>query len=1457
MLWLLLVCLWTLLQLESVQTYIAKKSAVFLSEELQTHIEIERVKLRLFKYVELDDLLIEDQRGDTLIYLKSLSIDLLTFSIYQDELNLGAILEKPHVHLVRNADESDFNYQFLIDYFSSNDSTSESNFLISSDRLEVSNGQFSLHDYHEEDTSSRMDYNHVEVGNLNLVAEEIWLKGGDIAANIKELGLKTPDNFELDCFSAQLKIEPELLSFQSMKIQTYNTELYADITFTAHSFEAYKNFIDEVFISADFKNSLIELADIAYFVPQMTQISNRVLLNGKVTGTVGNLSSKDFELHLNKNTYLMGEFDIRGLPEIEETFIFFEADEIHTNAQGLRNLPFRSFIKNFTINIPKEVERLGDVNFDGNFTGYLADFVAYGTFETALGSFGSDISLSQNDGRSYYDGSLSAKKFNLGALLAKEDIGDISFNLDLDGKGITLDEIAAKATGKVSSAVYKGYRYNNIDLNGEFSSKRFNGKLSVQDENLKLDFEGGINADSTVLVSRFKLRVDEARLANLNLFNQEDTLTNVTFQAHFNILGSQLEELDGNVYFDSLHYADKNLNYKTDTVFLQAKALEKGRDLYFSSSFLEARMNGEFKLAQISDLIKNDLQRQIPGEDLQIGKIDTQDFEYEITIKKFRPITDIFIPALRVDSGTTIQGSFNNVQNVNTLQLNSPGISYGDYKLKKLILTAGGNLEGVSISVNSRAFYLSDHISLSDYHLSASLEKGNGKLYTFWEGINDNYERGQVQVEARIDSFDVMNFQFKDSYFYLNDSLWEVKGNNYVELRGKEVLIDSISIGNKTQGILVDGRISENEHDSLLLTLQDFDLNYLSTFIPSEDLSLEGSIYGRAVLRDPYNKRVIISDLKAENLFVNDFKIGGAAFESFWLKDSTGIVINSYIGPRNNPLIKVNGKLNPKLDHSNLDLDLRINRLPIALSEPFIDHILSDLDGYISGMIAIKGTTDLPLLKGELQLDNAIFRVNYLNTSYTINHNVLIRPDFIGFDLMRIEDENGAFAIATGTIFHQNYQKFNLDIGMDMENFLGMNTSKRDNELFYGKAIVSGWANISEYADQLIFEMNLSAKAGTDFKIPIKDDVSVSSNEFLVFTNSPKFDEDSAIKIDLSGIQLNFELDIEPEAKTTIIFDESIGDVIKARGVGKLKMEINTLGNFNMSGQYELTEGEYLFTLQNIVNKKFQLSPGSKMMWDGDPYQARLDIQAVYNLRASLYSLMPEDSTGRYRRRVPVELILNLGGYLLSPEITFDIKIPSADDLVQSRLESILYVNQNNVNEQELNQQVFGLLLLGRFMPPSTGNTGGTASKGAPGMNNGYELLSNQLSNWISSMSNEFDVGVSYRPADAIAEEELDVSLTTELLDDRLILDGTFGYVADRQASSDGNASSFIGEFMIEYKLKRDGKLRIRGFNRSNNYDPLQINSLYTQGVGLFYQEEYDEFSEVWRKYFRKSKIEE
>lgn len=1451
---LILISLWTVLQIEAVQTFVAKKATNFLSDELNTKLEITSVKFKLLKTLQFDGIYLEDLEGDTLLSIRSLEVDLLSLSITDGNFNLSAKIEEPIFNLHKHQGDSVFNYQFLIDYFKSDQEKPATDFSIRSNLLEISNGRFSYHDYNIDDTLQRMNYDHIEVKALQLNAKDIFWSGKQVKADIAQLSFNSRNDFQLQNFGAVVDISPEQMIFNELLIQTQYTDLKADLSFTTHDYKSYNNFIDEVLIAFDFRESLLDLADLAYFVPSMTQENHQISLYGEVKGTIDNLKSDKISLTLNQDSYVIGEFDIRGLPDLDETFIFFEAAEVKLNAKALKKLPTKSFNAKADVKVPESFERFGEVYFKGNFTGYLNDFVAYGNFSTALGDFDTDISLSQDENNYYYDGSLSAEKFDLAGLLQKEDFGYTSFNIDIDGEGVELDEIEAEAIGKISSLYYNNYDYNEIKLNGAFSSKKFIGELSIRDKNLALDFNGSINADSSQLLSKFKLDLIEANLSQLKLFKEEDSLTTLSFNANFDLVGSKIDDFSGNVILDSINYQDANYNYQGSNIQLSAKNQGEQKQLELVSSFLDANLKGKYHLSDLSNFLKEKVYSEMPHQAYKGEVLKEQVFEYQLHFKRFGPISKIFLPKLQIDSASRISGYFNDTSSVSRFEMSSPYIAYDRWRLSEMIFMIQLSEQGIVSNLSSNQFEPARNLKMNDFKSSIHLQSGKAGFSALWEGINETSERGQVQIAANIDSLDGMDASFYDSYFYLNDSLWAFNTSNKVHWRGKELRFDSLMLGNANQEVLLNGKLSELPNDSLRMDLKDFNLRYLSTFIDDEDLEMEGRINGMAVLKDIYNQRMITSDLLISQIMVNNLNIEEAALQSYWLKDSSGIAINAYIGAKENPLVAAKGAIDPRSKTDNLDLKLSFDGFPIMITEPFIDHILSDLEGELSGDVEMKGKISKPLLHGNLNLNDAYLHVNYLNTGYRVNHEILIRPDFIGFDLMKILDENGNIAVATGTIFHQNYSRFNLDVGIEVENFLALNTTETDNELFYGKGIASGWSNISGYADQLIFEMNLTAEDGTDFKIPLADEVSLSENDFLVFTNSPQFDEDSTIKVDLSGIQLNFDLKIEPEAKVTIIFDPSIGDVITARGEGNMKLEINTLGNFNMFGQYELTQGNYLFTLRNIVNKRFQLSPGSKMMWDGDPYQARLDIEAIYNLRASLYELMPQDSTGRYRRRVPVELILDLGGYLLNPEINFDIKIPDADEFIQNRLQSVLYVNESNVNEQELNQQVFGLLVLNRFMSPSSGSNQSTASRGAPGMNNAYELLSNQLSSWLSSVSNDFDVGVSYRPADEVSQEEIDVSLSTEILNDRLILDGNFGYISDNEAVSNERASNFIGEFMVEYKLKRDGRLRVRGFNRSNNDDLLQLNSPYTQGVGVFYREEFNKFSEIWRKYFGKDK---
>jgi hypothetical protein len=457
----------------------------------------------------------------------------------------------------------------------------------------------------------------------------------------------------------------------------------------------------------------------------------------------------------------------------------------------------------------------------------------------------------------------------------------------------------------------------------------------------------------------------------------------------------------------------------------------------------------------------------------------------------------------------------------------------------------------------------------------------------------------------------------------------------------------------------------------------------------------------------------------------------------------------------------------------------------------------------------------------------------------------------ISFDNVWFFDGTGRNkAIATGTIFHDWFKNFNFDVGLDASQFLAMNTTEKDNNLYYGKAFVSGLVNIGGYSNKMSIDLDVKTEKGTTISIPLSTSDEISENDFIEFVTNDtvkKVEEE----IDLSNIIMNFDLEATPDAEVRLVFDEQIGDVMKANGDGDLEFRINQQGDFNIYGDYKVKDGDYLFTLQNIINKRFDLEEGGTIKWNGDPYDAQLNLTAVYRLRARLYELLAgvEDSSAAaiYKKRTPVNLKLIMTKSMLNPDIAFDIDLPTADETTKNKVRSILYVSDQQENIQELNKQVFSLLVLNQFLTPTghegvgyTGNVAGTTS---------FELMSNQVSNWLSKISNDFDVGFNYRPGDDLSGQEVELALSTQIFNDRLILDGNFGVSDNKGVSTESqNANNIIGDFSMEYKITEDGKLRVKAFNVSNQSYIERTSSNYTQGVGLFYRKEFDKFGDLFKK---------
>jgi hypothetical protein len=1443
-----------------VQTYLAKKAMSYLSTELGTVVEIQRVEVDFFDQLTLRDLYIEDKKGDTLAFFEDFNLKVSGLSLEKKWIKTALQLQSPYLNIYRLAGDSTFNYQFLLDYFSSSDTSQSepylSDFQVSD--LNVSAGVFKWHDFNKDQLEGEFDYEHLDVDLLNLSASGIQLDEEHIAGNIQGLSLREKKGFRIKKLSTYLDIDSQRMSFENTTIQTPGTELQVDIQFKVDSLGGYGNFIEEVDINAIFSTSLINVKDLAYFVPSLYGIQKTVYLDGKVQGTIANLSASEIEVQLNKETRLRGDFDIRGLPDWETTFIHLDLEEFTTTAEGLRQLPYPPFSEQNHVQVPDNFDQLGRVSFQGSYTGFYDDFVAYGRFVTALGELKTDIALRKLENGDYaYKGALSSSKFQVGRFAEVEDLKSVSLNVEVDGKGTDKENLYLKVKGLVTSLEYKGYDYKNITLDGALQQQQFKGKLTLDDPNLAFRFNGLFNNNEKIPTSNFKLEVSRANLAKLNLFNAQDSLTEVSLSATLDLKGKELDDLEGSMQITDLSYKDSEYNYLINEFNLQSHIAEDNkRKLEINSDVLDANLEGSYQFSELGKTLNAFLLKYIDEEEQTKFAFNDQQIQFKIILKNTEPITQVLIGDLLIDSATVIEGRFNSKLNKLNYHMYGRSLSYSGNELRNFSFKLSAKPDSLFSSLNAMETDILQLKKIRKLSLQSFLSGGNNVNELKWEGNNKKLGIADIQLMGKFNKQDQAQFSFSDkSYFTINDSIWRINNRDSILIDSNRFYLADFMVGNDKQRLTVNGGIG-GENDTLDVRVDSLNLEYVSSLFPEGTLQLMGIADGQAEIYKINGSYSLITALSLSNLVANEVALGGAFLESIYQPRDQSLNVKGTLGKKEDRLFMVVGKVLPQT--GALDLELEFDDFPLPFLSQYIDDYLSSLEGSIDGKVALQGTVDKPEMSGYLELNQTRMKVNYLNTFYTVNDRVIIQPDFIGFDLIEITDRNGSKAIATGTIFHSNYSDFNLDIGLDFNNFFVLNTTAKDNELYYGKAIASGTANISGYANQLILEIDVESEDGTSFNIPLTDEVSVSSSDFLVFTNSPDYQKNDAKEVDLDGIQLNFDLKINPSTDIQIIFDEQIGDIMKANGTGQLKLEINTLGDFNIFGRYVIQKGSYLFTLRNIINKHFDLREGSSIAWDGDPYEARLDMKAVYNLRAPLYDLFPNDSTIDSRRRVPVELELILKNSLLSPDIDFDIKLPTADDLTRRKLESILYVNNNEANRQEMNQQVFGLLVLNRFMPSASSTAASEdLSRGAPGINNGYEFLSNQLSNWFSRLSDQFDVGLNYRPADELNSEEVDVSLSTEILNDRLILDGNFGYSSNSaNYNNNRNAPNFIGEFKVEYKLSKDGRYRVKGFNRSTNNSLLQTNSPYTQGVGLFYREEFNNWSELWRKYFRKEEKE-
>ena len=1423
------------LQIHAVQTWGGHRLASYLSSEWNRKVEIERVRIDLWARVVLDGLYIEDHKGDTLLYAKELHLATYSFSSSSSRFESQSIsLSEPNIEFKRYAGEADWNYQFLSDYFSSDEPVdTTSTFSMWVGKLNIENGKFVYFDYTLPLAEEGVFYEEqLAVSNFSTEIQNFEMNGDVIQASIESLKLKERSGLNIDDMHAHLRMQGNSIQVTDLNADLGETHLVGDLGIYAPNDEAWSDFNNKVNWDIHLKPTDLVLNDLAVFSSDLKGFSNVLKLEGNISGSLNDLSLWNMNLEFGRYSHFKGNIHLLNAMNLDSLKYELAAESIESNYTDLSRMKSYPFDEGRKLQLPSNISTLGNIRFEGNARGDLDALDLYGKTITEIGTLTTAIHMSDFDSLVSYSGQLQLDKFNLGIYYSDDQMGVVSANIRLDGTGLELSKMDLNFEGDISELGLGQYVYTKMTSTGRFKNNFFNGKFEIADANAQAKFDGEIDFTQKQPLLNFELNINRFDLTAVGLL-EDETPAVIAGEFNAHLKGLTLSEVEGEFVGANIVYLIDEKIRKLEYFTLDTEQ-EGTRSITLNSDVVFAKIEGNFNYDQLWPSLQDIIADAMPNLEYSSRPHKNQDFNLTVRINDFEFISAAFIPELKIARGTSLNLFVDEKNNELSGTLGSPKIQFEDYKAEDLVLDISRELNSIFLTVQVNEVLDGDAKLISN--LSWDMQSLGDTVYSalMW-GNSGEFLTGDLNGVFFLHSFDDFEYRTGRSSLVVNNETWDWAPNASITLCHKDLGVNGFRMFNQSEYVGINGIISEHPSSPLRLELGNVDLSVLNGLL-GEDLKLQGEANGVVELSNVYDKTIVTSELNLFELGLNDYEIGNLCVNSTWDSKKERLRADGEIERDSIQPLRFAGTYTPKDEESPLDFLLTMNGFDLSLLNAFIGEDVLGIHGFASSMVSLTGTLDSPQLEGDLILRNASLAVPFLKTSYTFSDKVHIDPEMFAFNNIKIYDEDGNEGRLTGQVLHTNFADWQYDVLVEMEKpFLTMNTKEGDNSDFYGKAYTTGFLDISGYGEQTFFDMTLKSEKGTTFILPMSSSGELQFDSYISFVNPLDTVTKKELKADLSGITMNLQLDVTEDAEFQIIFDEAVGDVMKGRGKGHLSMIINNLSTFNMYGMLELTQGSYLFTLKNLLNKPFEVKPGGTIAWYGDPMAAELDMKAIYKASASLSDIIP-DPTQTSGKRVPVNLIMGLQGKMMNPTIGFDLELPQSDQLTKSRLASVIST------EQERNRQAFALLVMGRFISPP--NITQTASSGVGLASNGSELISSQISNWLSQISDDFDLGFNYRPGDKISNEEIELALSTQLFNDRVSVTGNFGVA--RGSANTSQTTNYIGDVRVEYNITEDGKIRLMVYNESNDSRmTTTTQSPYTQGIGVIYQEEFDNWKQL------------
>jgi hypothetical protein len=1480
----LLIAAFLVLQMPPVQSRIISYYLKDFSAIVGFNTTIKSFKMLWFDRLELQDVTMYDPEGHKMIRAKEIMINFkLGQLLTQSDVNIdGIYLDSAHVYLtkINESDTSrDLNINVLIarinEKFGGQGGTGKSP-RVNIGEAFLNQSQFSYVDQYRDSIKTGFNYNQFSID-----IDEAQLKSFVVLGDTTEFDVRTliatdlATGFGIKQMSTFFRLSQKGMEFTGMDLRAGESIIQDTIIFSFNRQLDLNDFIDKVKVHAHFSNTIINHNDLALFAPGIERLGQPIHLSGTVNGKVNNFKVNDMDVALG-NTRLKGSLDMDGLPTVNETFIILNVDESQFNPDDLA----------FILDEPvlQRLRPMGKMHVDGQFLGYPTDFVANGTLTGKLGTIRSDINFKVNEtdfNSSEYSGRLVFRNFSLGGYLNDTTMFQtVSLDGQIIGSGLTEKTADFKLNGKVSNIGINGYNYQNISTNARFASGLFNGYAEINDPNLEFQAKGSVDLRNGVDHIKLEANLDTAYLHNLKL-SKDQVFLHATFEA--DVHGLSLDSLDGVASFRDVKVRYKEKALALEDIHLEASHYEQQRVFKVQSTLIDSEVKGDYSFSNLStdlQVLAREIGLNIRNNQKEIRRYYEQkkhspekyEAQIYVLLKDVEPIADLLNIDFYLSPRTKIEGKFtsgptsifNFYTRIDTLEYNGSVFMNTEAELTASKITDSTAVLAMA-TVNSESQQLNKNLKTKNLLAEGIWSKNH---IDFGLDADQDGQANLVRLSGAVDFLqDSTVISMNPSRVRLLEHDWTFGEKNFISIRGEELRFNKVSLNTGNQSVAVHGLLSKNPEKILTLTVDELDLSIFNILTLAQ---IQGTMNAEVDVSNYYRRPNIQNAISIKGFTVSDFLIGDLAGRNIWDTTANKFNIDVNVSRGDRRLVSLTGDYTPSKKESPLNVGAHLEKADLKILEPFLVDIFSHIGGTVSGDFSITGKLESPQINGEGIVPDGQLMVDYLKTVYRFKGTIGLTTNSIFFRNIEMTDALKNTGILNGAILHKNFNSMTIQMDANFRNFQVLNTSMKDNSLFYGQAYATGSVEFSGPINNLAIASTARTEKNTRIYVPISGSSSVDKKDFISFVNF----RDSTVtkqinqslrrnRVNLTGITFDLNLDVTPDAYCEIIFDLKAGDIIRGRGNGELKLQMDTKGEFNMFGPFEFTEGWYNFTLYDIINKEFEIQKGSKITWYGDPYQAVLNINASYSQNASLAPIIQDpnvNSTPQLRRKYPVQVLLKIEGLMLAFQVSFDIQardLPRNIQLAESNRSVNLDIEfaafKNKLDEQELYRQVFSLIVLRKFSPPESFNTSGSV------VNSVSELLSNQLSYWMSQVDQnlEIDVDLNIMDDDAFNTFQLRASYT--LFNGRLRLTGDGTYNNPSSTQRQASPSSVAGDWTVDYMLTADGKLRVKMFSRTN-VNPIlsSVNNqnTLTTGASLIHTQSFDEIRELWQSRRRKKKEE-